>query len=94
MSAYSTENKITFSFITLKGNGENRRRIVVNYNDTFPLSDEQLGWGEDDLSATLTALKHQTYLHQHYKKEYYNLLKRLNEAGFVLKSEVEEYEED
>lgn len=89
-NAFGTTNKLTFSFGTLKGSGDGRRRIWVNYNGCFPISEEQLGWGEDDLGTALCALKTQTFLHREYRDKYYDLLKRLGDAGFILKEESEE----
>ena len=88
--AFTTKNKLSFSFFTLKGSGEHRRRISVSYNGCFPLSDEQLGWGDTDIEAALQALKTQTYLHLEYRDKYFNLLKRLSDAGFCLKEKNNE----
>lgn len=92
MDAYSTKNKITFSYITLKGRNDAPRRIVANFAGLFNKEAEQIGWGTNDLSACETALKYQVYLHQYYKEKYYDLLKNLSNAGLILKTEEQESE--
>jgi hypothetical protein len=94
MSAYGTSNKITFNFFTLKGANDAPRRIVINYNGNFPIEKNQIGWGIDDLTASLCALKHEAYLHQEYKQKYFDLLKRLNDSGFILRESIKEDERD
>lgn len=83
--AFSVENKLTFELFTLKGSGEQLRRVRVKYNGCFDKSDETIGYGNNDTEALITGLKHQTYLHQEYKEKYYNLLTKLDAAGFILK---------
>lgn len=90
MDAYNTRNKISFRYITLKGNMDAPRRIVVDFAGLFNKKAEQIGWGTDDLSACETALKHQVYLHEYYKAKYYELLENLSNIGFILKTNIDE----